>query len=243
MWRWLVSLAIVMVIPMTSMARGAYEKDVISTSKGNLEITFIGHGSLMFRFDGKTIHVDPWSRLADYSKLPVADIILLTHAHQDHLDLKAITDLRTDITEMVMTEECRARVDGGIVMMNGDVETVKGIRIKAVPAYNTVHMRGEGIPFHPEGIGNGYVISFGDRNVYVAGDTENIPEMKALTNINIAFLPMNLPYTMTPEMAADAAKTFRPDILYPYHYGDTDTSKIVDLLKNEKIEVRIRKMK
>jgi L-ascorbate metabolism protein UlaG (beta-lactamase superfamily) len=105
-------------------------------------------------------------------------------------------------------------------------------------------MRSEGKPFHPKGEGNGYVITFGEKRVYVAGDTENIPEMKKLEKIDIAFLPMNLPYTMTPEMVADAAKAFKPKLLYPYHYGETDTSRILELLKDtKKIEVRIRKMK
>jgi L-ascorbate metabolism protein UlaG (beta-lactamase superfamily) len=105
-------------------------------------------------------------------------------------------------------------------------------------------MRSEGVPYHPKGNGNGYVLAFGDKRVYVAGDTENTPEMKALKGIEIAFLPMNLPFTMTPEMVADAAKAFKPRILYPYHFGETDTAKIVDLLKDSReIEVRIRKMK
>jgi L-ascorbate metabolism protein UlaG (beta-lactamase superfamily) len=105
-------------------------------------------------------------------------------------------------------------------------------------------MRDNGEPFHVKGTCNGYVVKFGDKRVYIAGDTENVPEMKALKDIDIAFLPMNLPYTMTPEMVADAAKAFKPKILYPYHYGDTDISKIVDLMKDEKeVEVRIRKMK
>jgi L-ascorbate metabolism protein UlaG (beta-lactamase superfamily) len=104
-------------------------------------------------------------------------------------------------------------------------------------------MRSQGVPFHSKGVGNGYVITFGDKRVYVAGDTENTPEMKALKDIDIAFLPMNLPYTMTPEMVADAAKAFRPKILYPYHYGDTDPSRLVDLLKDARdIQVRIRNM-
>ena len=129
-------------------------------------------------------------------------------------------------------------------MRNGDVKTIKGIKIEAVPAYNIVHKRDNGEPFHPKGAGNGYVIHFGDKKVYIAGDTENIPEMKELKDIDIAFLPMNLHYTMTPEMVAGAAKSFMPKILYPYHYGETDVSKIVDLMKDTKdVEVRIRKMK
>jgi len=221
-----------------------FEADIIRTSAGELKITFIGHGTLMFTYGGKTIHVDPVSKEADYAKLPKADLILLTHHHGDHLDLKALEALRTEKTEFVMTEICAQQVKGGRVMKNGDVKVMGGLKIEAVPAYNLVHMRSEGKPFHPKGEGNGYVITFGDKRVYVAGDTENTPEMKKLEQIDAAFLPMNLPYTMTPEMVADAAKAFRPKILYPYHYGETDASKLVELLKDANdIEVRIRKMK
>jgi L-ascorbate metabolism protein UlaG (beta-lactamase superfamily) len=135
-------------------------------------------------------------------------------------------------------------VPGGEVMKNGDVRTVEGIKIEAVPAYNILHKRPNGEPFHPKGRGNGYLLTFGDTRVYVAGDTENIPEMKRLRDIAVAFLPMNLPYTMTPEMVAEAARWFRPKILYPYHYGETDTSELVKLLEGEKdIEVRIRDLR
>jgi L-ascorbate metabolism protein UlaG (beta-lactamase superfamily) len=128
-------------------------------------------------------------------------------------------------------------------MQNGDKKSVDGIEVEAFPAYNIVNMRAPGQPFHPKGTGNGYIITFGDKRIYVAGDTENTPEMKALKNIDVAFLPMNLPYTMTPTMVADAAMAFKPKILYPYHYGDTNTSEIVDLLKNTTTEVRIRDLK
>jgi L-ascorbate metabolism protein UlaG (beta-lactamase superfamily) len=225
-------------------AQDPFESDTIPTSAGDLKITFIGHGTLMFSFGGKTIHVDPVSKEADYPKLPKADLILLTHHHGDHLDKKALEILRTDKTEMVLTEICAQQVQGGIVMKNGETKTVGGLKIESVPAYNLVHMRSEGKPFHPKGEGNGYILTFGEKRIYVAGDTENIPEMKNLEKIDIAFLPMNLPFTMTPEMVADAAKTFRPKVLYPYHYGETDTAKVVALLKDTKeIEVRIRKMK
>ncbi len=221
-----------------------FEKDTIKTSAGDLKITFIGHGTLMFTFGGKVIHIDPWTRLTDYSKLPKADIILLTHEHRDHLDMKALEIVRTEKSLLVLTKNCASRVKDGIVLQNGDIKTVGGLKIEAVPAYNLVHMRSEGVPFHPKGFGNGYVITFGDKRVYVAGDTENTPEMKGLKGIDIAFLPMNLPYTMTPEMVADAVRIFKPKILYPYHFGNTDTSKIVGSLKNmNEIEVRIRKMK
>jgi len=220
------------------------EKDTIATSNGNLEITFIGHGSLMFTYKNIVIQVDPFSRLTDYSSLPKANLILITHDHRDHLDPGALDKVRTDRTILILTEACAAKVSGGIVMKNGDVETVGGLIIEATPAYNLVHMRSEGVPFHPKGLGNGYVITFGDTRVYVAGDTENIPEMKNLNNIDYAFLPMNLPYTMTPEMVADAAKVFRPKVLYPYHFGNTDPTKVVELMKGTpEVEVRVRNMK
>ena len=221
-----------------------FKEDTIKTSVGDLKITFIGHGTLMFAFGGKILHVDPVSQEADYSKLPKADVILVTHEHGDHLDSSAIKAIRTDKTEIILTEKCLPKVSGGKVMKNGETKTVAGLKIEAVPAYNIVHKRPNGAPFHPKGDGNGYVITFGDKRVYIAGDTENIPEMKQLKDIDIAFLPMNLPYTMTPEMVADAVKAFKPKIVYPYHFGDTDTSKLTKLLENEKgIEVRIRDMK
>jgi L-ascorbate metabolism protein UlaG (beta-lactamase superfamily) len=221
-----------------------FEQDTIKTSAGDLKITFVGHGTLMFAFDGKTIHVDPVSRAADYTEMPKADLILVTHEHGDHLDARVIKTLQKAGTELVLTEACSGRVAGGVVMRNGDVKTVQGLRIEAVPAYNIIHERSSGNPFHPKGQGNGYVITFGDKIVYVAGDTENIPEMQRLKKIDVAFLPMNLPYTMTPEMVADTAKVFRPKILYPYHYGQTDPSILANLLEDsKKIEVRIRKMR
>ncbi len=228
---------------MEAAAQEKFETDIIKTSAGNLEITFIGHGTLMFTFGGKVIHVDPWTQLGDYSKLPKADLILITHEHRDHLDLKAVEILRKERTAIVCPKISAEQVKGATVMNNGDVKTVEGLTIKAVPAYNLVHKRDTGQPFHPKGDGNGYIITFGDKNVYVAGDTENIPEMKALKGIDLAFLPMNLPYTMTPEMVADAALAFKPKTLYPYHFGETDASKISALLRDSGIDVRIRKMK
>ena len=225
-------------------AQPGFETDKIPTSKGELRITFIGHGTLMFEFGGMVIHVDPVSRYADYAALPKADLILVTHEHGDHLDKKAIGKISKDDTVLLLTDACLKRGQSGVVMKNGDVKKAKGLKIEAVPAYNVVHMRKSRQPFHPKGAGNGYVITFGDKRVYVAGDTENIPEMARLAGVDCAFLPMNLPYTMSPEMAADAARTLKPKILYPYHFGDTDTSKLVELLKDLKgTEVRIRKMK
>jgi L-ascorbate metabolism protein UlaG (beta-lactamase superfamily) len=242
----LLCLLAVLLVPATlaAAAEKTFETDVIKTSAGDLKITFIGHATLMLTCGETAVHVDPVTREAEYTKLPKADLVLVTHDHSDHLDPKAIKTLRTEETEVVLTETCAKKVKGGIVMRNGDSRSLKGFVIEAVPAYNIVHERRPGTPFHPKGVGNGYVITFGDKRVYIAGDTENTPEMKSLKDIDIAFLPMNLPYTMTPEMVADAAKAFKPKILYPYHFGNTDTSIIVNLLKDvEGIEVRIRKMK
>ena len=225
------------------MSKSPYETDVIQTSAGDLEITFLGHGSLMFTFGEKVIHVDPFSRVADYSTLPKADLILITHEHRDHLDSQALDSILTGSTDIVLTELCDQQIEGGIVMRNGDMSVVGGLSIEAVPAYNLLHTRESGDPFHPCGDGNGYVITFGATRVYVAGDSENTPEMMRLEGIDIAFLPMNLPYTMTPKMVAEAAITMKPRILYPYHFGSTDTSELVELLKDQpEIEVRIRNL-
>lgn len=221
-----------------------FEKDLVKTSAGDLEITFIGHGTLMFIFQKKVVHVDPWGKLADYPALPKADLILVTHSHGDHLDPDAIAAVSTEKTVRVFARDCIQTLKEGIPMGNGDVKTVCGLTIEAIPAYNLAHKRDSGEPFHPKGNGNGYLITFGNKRIYVAGDTENTPEMKALKDIAVAFLPMNLPYTMTPEMVADAAKAFRPNILYPYHFSDTDPNRLVELMKDAReIEVRIRRMK
>jgi len=221
----------------------SFETDLFPTSAGALSITFLGHASLLIAFNGKNIFVDPFGQVADYSSLPKADIILSTHEHFDHLDPQALAAIRKSGTMLVLNQKGAEQVDGGIAMRNGDNRTVGGLAIEAVPAYNILHKREDGQPFHPQGIGNGYILTFGNTRIYLAGDTENIPEMKNLHNIDIAFLPMNLPFTMTPEMVVEAARIIKPRILYPYHYGNTDTSKLVELLIAEKgIEVRIRKM-
>ena len=219
------------------------EQDVITTDIGDVKITFIGHATLMIKFGDKMIHIDPWTKLADYSMLPKADIILITHDHYDHLDVKAIDLIKKADTQIIFSKSCQGKIDGGMMMENGQTKDIAGVTIEAVPAYNLEHKRPDGQPFHPKGDGNGYILTFGKTRIYIAGDTENTPEMKALKNINVAFLPMNLPYTMTPQMVADAVRAFKPKILYPYHYGDTDTGKLLVLLKDFKeTEIRIRKM-
>jgi L-ascorbate metabolism protein UlaG (beta-lactamase superfamily) len=214
-----------------------FEEDIFKTSKGDLKITFIGHGTLMFAWDGKIIHVDPVGRYADYATLPKADLILVTHEHGDHLDLKAIEAIKKPATEILAAEVCKATLPAAGVLKNGDVRDLQGIKIEAVPAYNI------SAAFHPKGRGNGYILTFADKRVLVAGDTENIPEFASFKSVDIAFLPMNLPYTMSVEMAAAAARIIKPKVLYPYHFGTSDTAKLVELLKDTPgIEVRIRKL-
>jgi L-ascorbate metabolism protein UlaG (beta-lactamase superfamily) len=248
---WLVIMGLLMFMGLlvfnvgVAVAQDQFEVDTLNTSAGEVQITFIGHSSLIFAWNGKIIHTDPYSKVADYTKLPKADLILITHEHADHLDANALEPIRTEKTVVIVTETVSQKVQGGIVMKNGDTQTLEGFPpIEAVPAYNIINKRDNGQPYHPQGVGNGYILTFGDKQIYVAGDTENTPEMKALQKIDVAFLPMNLPFTMTPDMVADAAKAFKPVILYPYHLGETDASKLVELLKSAKgIEVRIRKMK
>jgi L-ascorbate metabolism protein UlaG (beta-lactamase superfamily) len=222
------------------------QTDKFDTNKGELAINFVKHASLFFEFDGKVIHIDPVTQMGNYKDYPKADLILITHHHGDHLDLNAINLLKKENTKIIFTQKCyemSENLSDIIVMKNGDVLEINQLEIKAIPAYNITNKRENGDPFHAKGEGNAYVITFGDKKILIGGDTENIPEIKELQNIDIAFLPMNLPYTMTPEMVADGVKAFRPKIIYPYHYGDTDTSKLTELLKDEKdIEVRIKKM-
>ncbi|MFZ2417148.1 MAG: MBL fold metallo-hydrolase, partial [Smithellaceae bacterium] len=165
------------------------ESDTIKTSRGDLVIHFLGHSSLIILWGGRTIHVDPVSVEADYTTLPRADMIIITHEHFDHLDLKAVDHIKTAATLIVGSAEVGKQIPETIVMKNGDTRSVDGLTIEAVPAYNIKHMRAPGKPFHPKGVGNGYVVTFGDLRLYIAGDTENIPEMKKLQNIDIAFLP------------------------------------------------------
>ena len=233
-----------------SVGRG-FPEDTFPPDPSELRITFISHATLMMRYgDSKgsaqptVIHVDPVGEHANYTRMEKADLILVTHEHGDHLDPVAIQALRKTSTIVIASEKCLPKIPGAVALRNGQSTEAHGIRITALPAYNIQHLRSPGLPFHPKGDGNGYLLKVGSRQVYVAGDTENTPEMKALKGVDIAFLPMNLPYTMTPEMVADAALALRPKVLYPYHFGDTDTARLVSLLKAASdIEVRIRPMK
>lgn len=224
------------------MTATRYQSDTIPTSQGDLTMTFLGHGSLMFEWNGQRWYVDPYGKVADYNKLPPADVVLITHEHDDHADPDALAAIRVAGTQVVMNNGSQSKVPGGgIVLCNGDATTVNGVKVEAVPAYNVVHRRPTQVPYHPKGDGNGYVLTFGDVRVYVAGDTEDVPEMAALGQVDVAFLPCNLPFTMTCEMAANAAKKIRPRYLYPYHYGETDLATLQTMLASEPgIEVRVR---
>lgn len=217
--------------------------DVYKTFNNALNVTLVGHGSLMFEYEGKIIHVDPYSKVADYTKLPKADLILITHEHYDHLDPDAISAIRKDNTQFIVSKVCNEILGYGSVIENGEKTSFENIVIEAVPAYNIVNKRPDGEYYHPKGRGNGYILTFGDFKVYVAGDTENIPEMDCLKGIiDIAFMPKNLPYTMTDEMFADAALKVVPKYLYPYHMNEFNKEKITSLINNDKIDIIVKPM-
>ena len=226
--------AVLVLTVLSGQTQGKLQTDTLKTSAGDLQITCVRHATLMFAYAGKVIHVDPMSIYADYSTLPKADLILITHEHVDHLDVKAIQAISMAATAVIVNPGAAMALPNATVMKNGETKTVAGVKIEAVPAYNV---------YHPKGNGNGYVLTFGDKRVYVAGDTGNVPELKALKSIDVAFLPMSVPFTMAPEQAADLARAIHPRVLYPYHTRQTNTDALIDLLKDEKgIEVRIRDM-
>ena len=238
-------LSILLVTSLTSLgvAQTSFPKDTIQTTDGPLIITFVGHASLIFEWNNEVMHIDPSSREANYYALPKATKIFVTHHHGDHCDpasLKAITE---DKTKTFISAIAHEKWNQGMVLRPDQTVTVDGITIETLPAYNLVHMRDDGLPYHVKGECNSYVLNFGGLRIFIAGDTENTPEMKALKDIDIAFLPMNLPYTMTPEMVADGAKAFKPEILYVYHYGKSDLDAIRNLMADEnKVDLRIRRM-
>jgi L-ascorbate metabolism protein UlaG (beta-lactamase superfamily) len=242
--RTILAVLLLLFTALTATASGVVRRDVIPTSSGDLEIFFIGHSSLIMTYRGKVIHFDPYGKVGNYSSLPRADLVFFTHDHVDHFDLNALQKIRKPNTIIIEPPICSDRVPEGWIMSNGESLRVWDIRVQAVPAYNIIHRRQDGQLYHPPGVGNGYVLTFGNRRIYVAGDTENIPEIKKLKNIYCAFLPMSSDSTMTPEMVADVARAIKPKILYPYHYRDTDPQQLVTLLRDTpEIEVRIRPLR
>jgi L-ascorbate metabolism protein UlaG (beta-lactamase superfamily) len=224
------------------------QADVIQTSRGELRITPIYHGSVMLEFGGKVIHVDPWSQ-GDFTGLPAADLIVITHTHADHLDRAMVDKLKKPETIIVgppaVTDTLNCAPACGVVEPISDSEqrTVMGIGFEGVPMYNLVFGSAPGKPYHHKGVGSGYILNFGDSRVYFSGDTECTPEMKALKNVNVAFLAMNPPRTETTLEAAECVKAFKPKIVYPYHYRGSKLEEFSDALKNTPgVEVRIRKL-
>lgn len=215
--------------------------DVVQTSSGELRITPIFHASLMLEFGGKVIHVDPYSQ-GDYTGVAQADLILITDVHQDHQDRALIDKLKKTGTIVVAPAAVAKTITEAQPIANGERKTVAGIEIEALPMYNLTRGPQAGTVFHEKGRGNGYILNLGGKRLYLSGDTECTPEMKALQNIDIAFISMNLPYTMTPGEAADCAKAFRPKIVYPYHFRGSDPQEFAGALTGTPgVEVRIRK--
>lgn len=218
--------------------------DSIETARATLYITLLGHASLMFEYQGKIIYIDPYSAVIDFSKLPKADYIILTHEHADHFDKSAINAIRKTETKLMGTKICHETLGYSDIIENGGKTAIENILIEAVPAYNIVNKTPEGNPYHPKGRGNGYIFNFDYTRIYVAGDTENIPEMDALKGtIDIAFLPKNIPYTMTDEMFVDAVKKIEPKVLYPYHFSEFNEKEISNQLGNLNVKIRVRPMK
>jgi len=225
--------------PTATTASAPAERNVAveKTSQGDLTIQPINHSAIRFAFKGKQYYVDP-SGQADWDKMPKADAIFITHEHFDHLDPKVIDKIKKEATVIYANAASVQKAGFGQVIEAGQKKQVGDITVEATPAYNISPDRQK---YHPKDRkDNGYVLTFGDKRVYVAGDTEGTPEMKALKDIAVAFLPINLPYTMEPKDAAQAARAFKPRVLYPYHQGNSDPDEVKKLLADVKeIEVRV----
>lgn len=219
-----------------------YEVDVFKTKSGKtVKFHALVHASIRIEYDGQEIEIDPVRKLGnktiDYSSMPKADYLFVTHEHGDHFDKEAIKLLAGDKTQLVMNKRCADMYGPCAVLYNNQSATLGAVEVEAVPAYNTTEGRTQ---FHPKGRDNGYILTLDGLRIYIAGDTEDIPEMQDIKDIDIAFLPCNQPYTMKPEQLVKAAKTVKPKVLFPYHYGQTDLSSIPEQLKGEGIDVRIR---
>lgn len=201
-----------------------------NTPLGEIKIDVLGHASLFMQWKGKNIYVDPYSEVADYSKLPSADFVLLTHHHFDHLDKEALKHIVNEQTLFVTNRGCKAELPQANALTQGDSYNYEGIEITAVYAYNIVNKNEQGEPFHPRGEGNGYILDFNGYRLYIAGDTEHIPEMKELGEIDLAFMPKNLPYTMSDQMFIEAVKTVMPKQLFAIHYFEIDVPKLKEMM-------------
>jgi L-ascorbate metabolism protein UlaG (beta-lactamase superfamily) len=212
----------------------------IATNNGDLVVHAAGHATFVMAWNGRTIYVDPvGDGLAD---LPPPDLILITDVHGDHLNADTLQNVAQADTLIVapaaVAEQLPAPLQGRTtVLANGEQQSIMGMNIEAIPMYNLTEDR---LNYHSKGRGNGYVVTLGGRRVYISGDTEDIPEMRALENIDVAFICFNLPYTMTEEQAASAVREFRPGIVYPYHYRGSDPEKFASLVGADSgVDVRI----
>lgn len=217
--------------------------DKIPTQSGPLVIHPVNHASLILGWNGKTIYVDPVGGEKRFADLPKPDLILVTDIHGDHLHPDTLSAIATANTKLVapaaVAEKLPEKLRGQTTTVaNGEKKTIDGLTIEAVPMYNLTKER---LQFHSKGRGNGYVLTLGGKRVYLSGDTEDIPEMRALKDIDVAFVCMNLPYTMTVDQAASAVKEFKPKIVYPYHYRGSDTAKFKKLVGTDTgVEVRLQ---
>ncbi len=230
------------------MAAAPASTDKMATSNGDLVIHPVSHATMALSWNGKTIYVDPAPApgsaagadgAAGFQGLPPADFILVGHQHGDHFSVPALQKLVSANTVLVVPQDIADKLPADLkakakVLANGMSTDIAGVKIEAVPAYN---VSADKLQFHPKGRDNGYVLNMGGKRIYIAGDTEGVPEMLALKNIDAAFIPMNLPYTMTPEAAATAVLGFKPKIVYPYHYGQSDLSVFEKGVGNS-VEVR-----
>jgi L-ascorbate metabolism protein UlaG (beta-lactamase superfamily) len=236
-------LTLLSFVAVTACHAQTRQTDEFTTKNGKkVTITCIKHASMAIDYNGMQIQVDPVGLYltphTDYSEFPKADIILVTHEHKDHFDREAIAQLRTHSTAIYTNQAVYELFHNGMPLRNGDsIAYAADITIKAVPAYNVTEGRQQ---FHPRGRDNGYVLTLDGLRIYIAGDTEDIPEMAELKDIDIAFLPCNQPYTMTTDQLVRAAQVIRPKVLFPYHYNDTPVRKVVMQLVGTGIDVRIR---
>jgi len=219
----------------------AQAADKIKTTKGDLEVHPVRHGTVVFKWNGKTVFVDPVGGAALFKSHGTPDLVLVTDIHGDHFNKDTLMEIVMDKTVVITPEAVAALAPEGLkkritTLANGGSVEKLGVKIDAVPMYNLTPAR---LRFHNKGRGNGYVMTFGGKRVYVSGDTEDIPEMRSLKKIDAAFVCMNLPYTMTPEQAADAVREFKPKVVYPYHYRGSDTAKFKKLVADAS-EVRLR---
>ena len=226
----------------TACGQPPYEVDEFTTASGKtIKFHALMHACIRIQYDGKEIQIDPVSKLGNrtvnYADMPKADYIFVTHEHGDHYDAGALKLLSGDKTQLVMNKRCADMYGSGKVMVNGDKLQLGDITVEAVAAYNSTPGREQ---FHPKGRDNGYILTIDGLRIYIAGDTEDIPEMSTVNDIDIAFLPCNQPFTMTPEQLIRAAKVIKPRVLFPYHYGQTDLSTVPAALKGTGIDVRIR---